>query len=64
MLDIKKGDKFRYACDWDLLGKPIWSEVKEAAADAMPTSSGNNIYVIVGDGIALYGHENSTVEII
>lgn len=33
--DIKAGDKFRYICDWDFMGSPIWSRTIEASDDAI-----------------------------
>ncbi|UNA02706.1 hypothetical protein [Enterobacter phage vB_ExiM_F5M1E] len=33
--DIKCGDTFRYACDWDILGKAIMSQPILASDDAI-----------------------------
>lgn len=60
--DIKKGDTFRYVCDWDLTGNPILSQCIEASDDAIIIAA--TVMVPFGEemGRCFMANLNSTVE--
>lgn len=60
--DIKKGDSFRYVCDWDLTGNPILSQTIKASDDAIIIAE--TVMVPFGgeQGRCFMAKLNSTVE--
>lgn len=60
--DIKKGEFFRYVCDWDLTGSPIMSETIEASDDAIVIAKTVMIPFGGDEGRCFMAKFNSTVE--
>lgn len=61
-LSIKAGDTFRYVCDNDILGNPIWSAEMEASEDAFVM--GTAVFIPFGgpEGNTFMGKFDSDVE--